>query len=252
MKDVKSTGKRTYSEALTPRQRSEAILEFNEYVEREFKRLKESDSETKSKTEIITDFCKDHRLSYNTLKKWLENQQINRKQENRIRSALDRHFVGCVCHFVKDPEKVLPQILNIADNLIIEAQWPLVDATKLQEIMKNQTEIISDLHKARDLGIYLKKSELSTLDYMKKNIDFVESCEKIADKLSSCKFSIHVGKVAFFKQQSEDDKPFINSKGQEIGSDDVTYILCVNAVPPLRETLNPEDFALAVTFSKAI
>lgn len=237
MRKSESTAKKTFSKPFTEHQWDEAINEFKILVN---KSKKESD---RSETEIIDDFCINNGISYNTFKKWLNKEQVNKKQENRIRSAFDKTFTGCQCHFIKEPEKILPQILK-ADHIIIEAIWLTTeDIDQLQETLHKQTEIISMLEDARKIGKEINNPGLSTLDSMKKNVEIVGLCKNLVSKLHEYNFSVHIGQVASFKNPKDDNKFTPN---------DLTFIVCVNSIPPERETLNPEDFAFIPNFKKAI
>jgi hypothetical protein len=237
MRKSESTAKKTFSKPLTDHQWDEAINEFRILVGK-FK-----EKSDRSETKIIDDFCNNNGISYNTFKKWLNKEQVNKKQESRIRSAFDKTFEGCHCHFIKEPEKILPQILR-ADHIIIEAIWLTTeDIDQLQETLHKQTEIISMLEDARKIGKEINNPGLSTLDSMKKNVEIVGVCKNLVSKLREYNFSIHIGQVASFKTPEDDNKFTPN---------DLSFIVCVNSIPPERETLNPDDFAFTPNFDKAI
>lgn len=236
MRKNESSAEQAYIKPLTDLQWNEAIEEFYRLIQNEI----EKKGGAISKTDTIIKFCEIHNLSYNTLQKWLNKDKINITQENRIRSASDKSFQGCICHYVKEPEKVLPSILSV-HHVILEARWPTTGSPdELQNTLMNQAELISDIEKARKIGEEMHDQSLSTLDNMKKNIELIGLCKNIVEKLNNCKFSIHVGKVASFLQP------------ESIEPDDISYIICVNSVRALRETLNPEDFLLEPNFEKAI
>ena len=238
MRKIESTTKNVTSSPFTDKQRNEAIDEFEIYVEN----TKKAENEYESRTSIIEAFCSTNGISYNTFQKFLNKEKVSKKQELRIRSAIDIHFVGCHCHFIKEPEKTLPTVLT-ADHIILEARWLTTEnVVELQGTLQKQTEIISELEKARKIGKKIIFPGLSTLESMKLNVALLQACKDLVDKLNEYQLSIHIGKVASFKQKEEEG----------ISPNDVSYIVCVNSVPSERETLSPEDFSFIPDFKKSI
>ena len=259
MKKSESTATKTFSKPLLENQWNEAISEFMKLVNRIKSQEKVEEGVSISvesslvdrikqqegglaETDIINYYCSGHGISYNTFKKWLNKEQVNKSQENRIRSFIDETFQGCHCHYIKEPAKWLPQILR-ADHIILEAIWETSEnVDQLQNTLQKQAEIISSLEIARKIGRALNEPELSTMDNMTKNVEMLSACKNLVEKLEEYGFAIHIGQVASFKIPGDEGFSPI----------DLSFIVCVNSISPLRETLNPEDFALVPNFKKAI
>tara|TARA_B100000242_G_C43011530_1_gene470288 strand:- start:46 stop:828 length:783 start_codon:yes stop_codon:yes gene_type:complete len=260
MSKIESTKENVVSKPFTYKQKKEAIDEFNAYVEKEIEDLRSKNDEnsknrtskyedltlvndeiSKNKTSIIEAFCSTHGISYNTFQKFLNYQKISKKQELRIRSGIDRHFVGCHCHYIKEKElsKTLRNVLK-ADHIILEARWQIDD--KEIKTIEKQIKIISKLKEAREIGKKIITPGLDTEESMRLTITFLKKCDELEQNVCTDNFYIHIGKVASFKQND------LN----KISPDHVSYIVCVNSVRPERETLSPEEFSFVPDFEKAI
>ncbi|MDB4029513.1 hypothetical protein N9495_03705 [Gammaproteobacteria bacterium] len=236
MKDTYSSGKTVKIRFLDPKDRMEAINEFERLAHESMG----------GRTEFIQNWCAKNGLNYKTYEKWRLDDQgknsINKKQRIRIEVAISSSFASVCNKCIDSSEKNLGYQELLAavkyDLIQLETIWTNKD-DDIKTTLNNIATVVEKIQELKKLSDKIKSTK-NALHHVQSNIELITNAENIMKKVRDSNLYIHTGHVSEFMKLTRTE---------------VEGTICqivVSSAGPVRHGGKPEDVVIGINYENLI